>query len=243
MSRTKSESGEVEAIASVYRQGLSPGSEACPGDEQLVALLLEEIAGEERDVLADHVTACERCSQAYRLLLDLDRSAGSRRATVIRAGSRWRVLALAAGLAAGAVGLAQLWPILVPPAPRPGERDGALRGPSLRREEHVSPPRNSILREAPMSLSWPAEPGAATYSVKLFDEAGEMIWQSEPVGAWTVTVPASTRNTLADGHDYFWVVEITSGPPRRLGPFPFRIDSAARADAAASGEDGTRSKR
>jgi hypothetical protein len=46
-------------------------SHDCLSDDQLIALVLNAIQGEDRTRLADHIVQCQRCSEAHQLLLRL----------------------------------------------------------------------------------------------------------------------------------------------------------------------------
>jgi len=54
-----------------YRSLQVPRSHDCLSDEQFLALFLDAIHGVARIRLADHIVQCQRCTDAYQLLLRL----------------------------------------------------------------------------------------------------------------------------------------------------------------------------
>src|SRR5260221_12088366 len=82
-----------------YRSLQSPGSSACPEASRLVALLLQEVHGDTRASLAEHVIGCARCAKDYRVLLDTHQDAAPelRSLAAPRRMAAWRLAALAAG--------------------------------------------------------------------------------------------------------------------------------------------------
>jgi hypothetical protein len=62
---------DLEAWRQAYRALQAPGSPACPSDDQLIALVLNEVGAWERQRLADHLVQCQRCTDTYRLLMRL----------------------------------------------------------------------------------------------------------------------------------------------------------------------------
>ena len=62
---------DLKAWRQAYRALQAPGSPACPPDDQLIALVLNEVDVGERERLADHIVQCQRCTDTYRLLVRL----------------------------------------------------------------------------------------------------------------------------------------------------------------------------
>ena len=62
---------DLKAWRQAYRALQAPGSPACPPDDQLIALVLNEVDAGERERLADHIVQCQRCTDTYRLLVRL----------------------------------------------------------------------------------------------------------------------------------------------------------------------------
>jgi hypothetical protein len=190
------------------------GSDSCPPPETLAALVTGDLAGEERKRSADHVIRCRACSDATQILLQTDAEAGS------RPGVRGRRLIRYAGLAAAAVVAVVAVRLLLPSRPGPS----AERGPST--SARVEPTDGASLSEAPGGFGWPAEPDAESYRVKLFDDTGEPLWQSDPTRETRVTLPPSERARLKAGKAFFWNVEVEGRlEKKRLGPFRFRLSS------------------
>ncbi|MEM7586068.1 MAG: hypothetical protein AAF560_21945 [Acidobacteriota bacterium] len=136
-----------------------------------------------------------------------DRDRGGRR--------RWIPAAMAAGLAlvVASVGL------LVPSAPTPE--------PAVTRSASVTalqPHADAVVDVAPQRFSWPAQLGAESYRVRLFDARAELLWESEPLARNESELPASVQHRLESTGGYFWTVNV-SGPVARsqLGPFAFRV--------------------
>ena len=66
---------DLKAWRQTYRAMQAPGSPACPPDDQLIALVLNEVDAGERERLADHIVQCQCCTDTYRLLVRLYPSA------------------------------------------------------------------------------------------------------------------------------------------------------------------------
>ncbi len=66
---------DLQSWRQAYRATQAPGSPACPTDDQLIAMVLNERHGEDRERLADHIVRCQRCTAAYQRLLRLHRAA------------------------------------------------------------------------------------------------------------------------------------------------------------------------
>ena len=62
---------DLEAWRQAYRALQAHGSPACPRDDELIALTLNEVDAGERLHLADHIVQCQRCTDTYRLLVRL----------------------------------------------------------------------------------------------------------------------------------------------------------------------------
>jgi hypothetical protein len=62
---------DLEAWRQAYRALQGPGSLACPRDDELIALVLNEVDARERERLADHLVQCQQCTDTYRLLVRL----------------------------------------------------------------------------------------------------------------------------------------------------------------------------
>jgi hypothetical protein len=194
-----------------YRSTLAPPS-GCPEDEVLAALVLDELQGEERLRVADHLTGCARCPERYRLLAELHQEARPAAHRPWRRGLWLTAAAAAAVIAAGAV-VRLGWP------DRPADE---LRGPEAARS--IAPAPDAVLTAPPAELAWAAEPGAEGYRVRLFDARAERLWEGERTASTSQLLPAEVQRRLTPGAAYFWVVEV-EGPAdrRRLGPFWFQL--------------------
>ena len=63
----------LRAWRQAYRATQAAGSSACPSDERLIALVLDEIADAERNQLVNHVVRCRPCTTTCHTLLRLQR--------------------------------------------------------------------------------------------------------------------------------------------------------------------------
>jgi hypothetical protein len=188
------------------------GSDGCPPPETLAALATGELAGEERDRASDHVVRCRSCSEATQILIqthaEADRQSRAGGARLIR----YAGFAAAAAVAVLAVRLFM--------APRP--EPSVERGPS--NPARVVPPDGASLPGAPDQFAWPAESDADSYRLKLFDDTGEPLWQSDSTHEARAAFPPSERARLKAGKAFFWNVEVEGRlGKRRLGPFRFRL--------------------
>jgi hypothetical protein len=64
---------DLQAWKQAYRSLQAPRSDDCLSDEQLIALVLNQIQDTDRTRLADHIVRCQLCTDAYQLLLRLPR--------------------------------------------------------------------------------------------------------------------------------------------------------------------------
>lgn len=55
-------------------------------------------------------------------------------------------------------------------------------------------------------FKWKAVPDVESYELKVYNEAGEIVWEQIESGLTTI-LPASVRDTFAPGEPYFWQVE------------------------------------
>lgn len=155
----------------------------------------------QRDELFDHVVACEKCSQIWRALLDLDRGAEADGLIPARDTGRsapWHtrttLLALAASLVLGVASIVLM-------------RWGAV-GPSgsdttINRGVVIQDVTDAAYDPASRSFNWAPVAGAAQYRVSVFATDGTPMW--------TATV-GTTRATWPDGPApaagaYSWRVE------------------------------------
>ncbi|MCP3956756.1 MAG: hypothetical protein GY719_02770 [bacterium] len=217
---TLSDSQLAELRAS-YRQAMDAGSESCPEDENLAALATGELGGESPG-LADHVVSCRRCAERYRTLRELHLAAEGRTGGRV---TRWRrPLRATFAVAAMLVVALGLYHFLAPPTPD-SSRSGA--GDQLRTtvsELEVTPADGAVLGAPPRSLAWPAQTGAGTYRVHLFDAGAEPLWESGPLSEPGVDLPEPQVAELRSGGSFFWVVRMSGFSQRReLGPFWFEV--------------------
>jgi hypothetical protein len=181
----------------------------CPDSEWLAGLLVGGPTAEERRRLADHVVGCPRCAADFRLLRELDLEARKRRTSW--SGRAWAGAIAATVLLAVASGF-----LVMRQAP------DVVRGPGV----DTRPADGATLQAAPEELAWPAQPGARSYSVRLFRGEGTLLWESPATLEPSLALPDDVRALIAPGESAFWTVEIEGRVPRRrLGPFWFEIRS------------------
>lgn len=212
------ESPETRSWRAAYEAGMGEGSDACPGDEAVAALVLGELDADERRRVADHVTDCRRCAASYRALRALHTEAQNGPSRRRRA--RWPAVAAAAVLAVG-LGATLVW---LGRAGGPGPMDGALRG-GAPFEETVQPADGAVLDGSLPTFSWPAQTGAEAYRLRIYDESAEPLWESPMRSATSVTLPAHVATRLTGGGRYFWTVDVQGRVARpMLGPYWFRVE-------------------
>jgi hypothetical protein len=216
VSETPIPAAELADLRRAYAALLRPGSPACPPAEALADGILGELSADEQLGVADHVVACRRCAEDWRLLAETHAAASRPRASRLRP-----ALSVAAALLLAVAG------VLLVSRRGPGAAE-ALRGGSERSDEAITPRAGARLAEPPAELAWRAPAGAERQSTRLYDASGRRIWQGEPAAESRAAIPESIRASLADG-DYFWTVEVEGGSgTSRLGPFPFSIARRAR---------------
>jgi len=209
---TEPEQEPDAGLGKAYRALQEKGSEACPQPETLAALAAGELAGEQRQRTANHVVRCRSCTESTQILIQTHAEAGG--------GSRARggLLARTAGLAAAAVVAIVAARLLLAPRPEPSAERGAARN------LQVVPADGASLSSPPEQFSWQAESDAESYRVKLFDDTGEPVWQSDAAKETRAAFPPADRVRLSKGKAYFWNVEVEGRlEKRRLGPFRFRL--------------------
>ena len=235
--------GELQDL---YRQHTGGGDrEACLTAEVIADLARGELSAEERRRAAIHLADCSDCSLELRMVRGLESWAadlapklegGSAQPRGREAGAvtdlaaarqardasrrglarpRWLPAAIAAGLAL-VVGSAYL---LTPSAPAPP--GDVTRAESV---AGLEPAVGTAVEEAPELFRWPAQQGAASYRVRLFDASAELLWESEPLRGPEARLPSEIRHRLESGSTYSWTVTMEGAVQRsRLGPFAFRV--------------------
>jgi hypothetical protein len=127
---------EIRRAYQEVRSGDSAGP--CIPEEQLVKAATGEADGSERERIADHLIACARCAEEFRLLTSLEpwtqesaallNPEAAPRATVARMPSRWIEYAMAASLVltfGGGIWIGAAWPRPEPPL---GDSHAAIDG-------------------------------------------------------------------------------------------------------------------
>lgn len=198
---------DLAAWRRAYLADLPEGSPACPGEEELAALVLGEVAGDARLRLADHLVACRRCAGIYGTLAELDREATAAPAGAGRgaASPRRRLVGWAAAAAAllVAAGLA----LFELPA---GERRGEVVRGRHAAMSAAHPPHGARLAAPPRRLAWVAEEPGAIYRVVVYDAESVPWWESARTREPALALPAAVRDRLAAGGTFYWRVRIES---------------------------------
>jgi hypothetical protein len=127
---------------------------------------------------------------------------------------------LPAGIAAGFV-LVIGGALFLRHLPPPG--DDVMRGAETP-SSALLPAANAELAVPPSEFRWPAQAGATAYLLTLRDDAGSVLWRSEPGAATTLAIPADVRGRLVSGHSYLWGVSVSGlVDVNELGPYVFRV--------------------
>jgi hypothetical protein len=192
----------------------APVPGGCPTDEELAALVLDDLEPSLRRERADHVVACAACRERWEILSTLHLEAQSLQSG--RARRPWRHAAAAAA-AALAVGTISAYLMTGTAGPAPG--GSALRGAAP--EAAVRPIPDSVLAAPPRELAWPPPRAGVEARVRLLDARGEVLWETHSSDG-RVRLPDRLRDRLRSGRAYFWVVDQESSG--RLGPFWFTLE-------------------
>ena len=214
----------LEDLSRAYRFLQGPGSSACPEAPRLVALALQDLRGDERTSLAEHVVACAPCARDYRIVLDAHQEAADELPDIqVARWSGWRLAAFAVGLFAIAVGVVQLRPFVGPAS------IDAVRGGRATQREAVSPAQESVLTAAPSHFAWPSVPRSTRYELTLFDVEGRLLFSSGGLEEPLLDLPTPVQDVLRSGRRYFWIVAAENeGTRARMGPYWFRISDSAQ---------------
>jgi hypothetical protein len=218
------------ALREVYA-AVSRGSPPHLEEGVWVRLACGELSAEERERALDHASRCAECGRILRALALLDREARavdpaapaalSARRAAPRARGRW----VWAGLAAAA---AVVVGVLARPTAAPPTAVEEVGVRSAAEGDRPVPTRPlDEQAAAPEAFSWEGLAGARGYRVELLDEAGEMLWRSEPVSGTTLRWPESVAP--APGR-YYWRVVATleeRGETRASPLVSFEIRQAA----------------
>lgn len=209
-----------------FRDAQTAGATSCPTPEALSGLFLEDLAGEARIQLADHVVGCRRCTRVMQDLLLLHGEAGHDFGEDVRdthgraPWRRWQLAAAAAVVVVGVALAASLWERIVPGVPpAPAER-GTIAVPA-----DVEPPDGAVLRRAPERFGWPEVEGAGSYRLVLYDWESTPLWESPEVQAPTVSLAGNVGGELEPNRTYYWRVSVLVGVEWRQLPL-YRFDIA-----------------
>lgn len=186
-----------------------------PTPEKLFAAHRRPEAPESEAVLA-HAAVCARCSEE---LLQLEAFTAPEPVSAAHLEAAWQrfgeppvrrskaafsrpVLALAAGLAAGLLGLG-IWVAQnrTPSASSPPPPVDVVRGGSEVQGDWLP---NGPLSEAPTEIVFPA--GAEPQRVLVFEIASGYRWTSEPTTEGRVIFPEEERKKIEPGVEYFWTL-------------------------------------
>ena len=161
--------------------------------EMLAAYLGQEVSGEERQAVQQHLLTCKECR------MDL---AEASELGAVRRRVRW----LAVGVPAAAA--AVLAVVLLGPATR-GVTDDTpvLRGEQAEgtvRFEAVSPINEAEVSRDSLLFRWRSEGAQAHYVMTLTDKNGDIVWTT---GTSDTTLGLPRDVGLVSGQEYFWYVD------------------------------------
>jgi len=198
----------------------APDSTACLDDVVLERAARGRLLEKERHEVVDHLVSCSDCSQAVKVLRELESWAHDTGAIVHQArGPRlvpftrypaMRIVALAAVLVMAA-GLGALWRTFDGPATAVsrGVRQMGMA---------VEPVDDSVLNAAPLRLTWALESGDVLYRVMVYDAESTLLWRSAEITGAAVDLSPDLRTRLAVPGRYYWRVVGVSGVVERFGP-------------------------
>ena len=200
----------------------------CPTADAYWAAAAGELPFERVRALVDHGATCARCTEAWRILVDVRRAASDAgtpasdppplRSLVGGAPGRPRLrtgtllpLALSAMAAVG------LWVVLRPPPvrPPPVER-GTGNGAAVRAESpEVQPARDAVLR-------WSEVPGASSYNVTVLTPDLVVVHQAVGVSGREFRLPEALRQRAA-GSELLWNVDAVMPDGRTVASPTFEL--------------------
>jgi hypothetical protein len=199
----------------------------CPPADAYWAAAAGELPFEQVRALVDHGATCARCAEAWRILADVRRAAGSADAAETvpaahpvlgparsRVRLRTRTLLPLAISAMAAVGL---WVVLRPPSvrPPPVERGGG-NAPTMRAESpEVQPARDALLR-------WSEVPGATSYNVTVLTPDLVVLHQAVGISGRQLPLPEGVRQKAAGG-EVLWNVDAVMPDGRTVASPTFEL--------------------
>lgn len=224
------------------RQRTPASLDGCPPPERILQLLRSRCSDSEAMEIVDHISRCRFCFSEFGFVLDVlrqekefVRELENRQATGGKSGPRkglrrkilewrpgwrrplprltWQGAFVLAGvvLAGFIIGKYAVF--------RPSEE---YRGPSTAGVELLEPVGNDVSAGG-LLFHWKKTPGAESYTLALFDEALERVWQSGGLTEESVVLPPELAAALAKGRTYFWEVtahlahgQETSSPMERF---------------------------
>ena len=161
--------------------------------EMIAAYLGQEVSGEERQAVQQHLLTCKECR------VDLAEAS-----QLGREGHRVRWMAVGLPAAAAAV----LAVVLLGPATRDAIDDTPLlRGEQAEgtvRFEAVSPINGAEVSRDSLLFRWRSEGAQAHYVMTLTDENGDIVWTT---GTSDTTLGLPRDVGLVSGRTYFWYVD------------------------------------
>jgi len=184
----------------------------CPDPDLAARLLGNEAGAKEREAFAVHLLDCPDCAAEYRLAGPLEEFAkeaapapGMREipTPARRAPAPRLAWALAAAIAAAAIGLSTAWYLS-----RGGKHEEApVERGSAAATSAVVPPDGSTLTEPPEKLAWEQVEGAESYRVVLYDAESTPVWEASSAREPEVLLSDAVRERLRRGGSFYWKVE------------------------------------
>jgi hypothetical protein len=177
-----------------------------PSEDEFARVFLAEANPFERARLMDHVARCAECSYVYRALRELEDAARAADPSLPASGRKPSTPALAWGgfgalAAAAALAVAVLRPS-APPAAIAPPQDATRARPEAVVTPAPGAPVGS-LSTRPAEFRWTPAADAQGYRVRLFSDAGELLWTSDDVREARAAFPA---DLALPGGTYYWQV-------------------------------------
>jgi hypothetical protein len=213
----------MTGVSRIYRDYLRGAKRdvdwACPTMERLIQCVLADVPEKERAEIVGHAANCAVCAAALKDLLDIAAETDRVAAEIKRPAGReqtgkskgpaafwgWMTGRPAVAAIAGIFVLAVLTFSVI----RVLDQSGTRGGPEVR-VLLISPNSGSFPRDG-LEFRWQSLPGAAHYTVELFDKSLKLIWRSGPVSENELRPADVVGKALNLGETYYWMVTAVGG--------------------------------
>lgn len=205
-------------ISRAYRSKLEDRShskqEDCPGIERIMAVVLSDVPGEEKELISSHAANCPKCSELlkkaqgiaqglddyvdrYKALIKLStKEASAPKNRLLSWITGYRPIVISAALIF--VFLCGIF-ILVPKT-RLNTRDTSSGEQII-----LIKPVNIRVKVDDLQFAWKEVPKSRNCFIELFDKTLSLVWRSEPSSESKIEVPANVKGDLRPGA-YYWIV-------------------------------------